>query len=204
MATTTQNVQADVPQQGGLLRAALAVFIGLSLITGVLYPVVVTGIGKAMFPAQAGGSIIERNGKAVGSSLIGQNFESPEYFWGRISATAPNAYNAQASSGSNLGPSNPALTEAAKARIAALKAADPTNSAPIPADLVTASASGLDPQISPAAAAYQVERVARARHLSTELVKKAVAENTKGPILGVFGEPTVNVLELNLALDELK
>jgi K+-transporting ATPase ATPase C chain len=204
MATTTQNVPADVPQQGGLLRAALAVFIGLLLITGVLYPVVVTGIGKAMFPAQAGGSIIERNGKAVGSSLIGQNFESPEYFWGRISATAPNAYNAQASGGSNLGPSNPALTEAAKARIAALKAADPTNTAPIPADLVTASASGLDPQISPAAAAYQVERVARARHLSTELVKKAVAENTKGPILGVFGEPTVNVLELNLALDGLK
>ncbi|MGN6263720.1 MAG: potassium-transporting ATPase subunit KdpC [Ralstonia sp.] len=204
MATTTQNVQADVPQQGGLLRAALAVFIGLSLITGVLYPVVVTGIGKAMFPAQAGGSIIERGGKAVGSSLIGQNFESPEYFWGRISATAPNAYNAQASGGSNLGPSNPALTEAAKARIAALKAADPTNTAPIPADLVTASASGLDPQISPAAAAYQVERVARARHLPVEMVRRVVFDHTTGPMLGVFGEATVNVLELNLALDELK
>ena len=202
--TTTQPVQPDVPQQGGLLRAALVVFVGLSLITGVLYPVVVTGIGKALFPAQAGGSIIERHGKAVGSSLIGQNFESPQYFWGRISATAPNPYNAQASGGSNLGPSNPALTEAAKARIAALKEADPTNTAPIPADLVTASASGLDPQISPAAAAYQVERVARARHLPVEMVRKLVEENTKGPVLGVFGEPVVNVLELNLALDDLK
>jgi len=164
----------------------------------------VTGVGKALFPAQAGGSIIERHGKAVGSSLIGQNFDTPEYFWGRISATAPNPYNAQASSGSNLGPSNPALTEAAKARIAALKEADPTNTAPIPADLVTASASGLDPEISPAAAAYQVERVAKARHMSPDLVKKVVAENTKGPVLGVFGEPVVNVLELNLALDDLK
>ena len=204
MATTTQAVQADVPQQGGLLRAALVVFVGLSLITGVLYPVVVTGIGKGLFPAQAGGSILSRNGKAVGSSLIGQNFESPEYFWGRISATSPNPYNAQASGGSNLGPSNPALTEAAKARIAALKEADPGNTAPIPADLVTASASGLDPQISPAAAAYQVERVAKARHLPVDTVKKVVAENTKGPMLGVFGEPVVNVLELNLALDDLK
>ena len=207
MATTTQArqpVQADVPQQGVLLRAALVVFVGLSLITGVLYPVVVTGVGKALFPAQAGGSIIERHGKAVGSSLIGQNFDTPEYFWGRISATAPNPYNAQASSGSNLGPSNPALTEAAKARIAALKEADRTNTAPIPADLVTASASGLDPEISPAAAAYQVERVAKARHMSPDLVKKVVAENTKGPVLGVFGEPVVNVLELNLALDDLK
>ena len=202
--TTTQPVQPDVPQQGGLLRAALVVFVGLSLITGVLYPVVVTGIGKGLFPAQANGSIIERHGKAVGSSLIGQNFDTPQYFWGRISATSPNPYNAQASGGSNLGPSNPALTEAAKARIAALKEADPTNAAPIPADLVTASASGLDPQISPAAAAYQVERVAKARNMPVETVKKLVAENTKGPILGLFGEPTVNVLELNLALDDLK
>jgi K+-transporting ATPase ATPase C chain len=204
MATTTQTVQGDVPQQGGLLRAALVVFVGLSLITGVLYPVVVTGIGKALFPAQAGGSIIERGGKAVGSSSIGQNFESPEYFWGRISATAPNPYNAQASGGSNLGPSNPALTEAAKARIAALKKADPTNTAPIPADLATASASGLDPQISPAAAAYQVERVARARQLPVEVVRRVVVEHAKGPMLGVFGEATVNVLEVNLALDDLK
>ena len=202
--TTTQPVQPDVPQQGGLLRAALVVFVGLSLITGVLYPVVVTGIGKGLFPAQANGSIIERHGKAVGSSLIGQNFDTPQYFWGRISATSPNPYNAQASGGSNLGPSNPALTEAAKARIAALKEADPINTAPIPADLVTASASGLDPEISPAAAAYQVERVAKARNMPVETVKKLVAENTKGPILGVFGEPTVNVLELNLALDDLK
>ena len=202
--TTTQPVQPDVPQQGGLLRAALVVFVGLSLITGVLYPVVVTGIGKGLFPAQANGSIIERHGKAVGSSLIGQNFDTPQYFWGRISATSPNPYNAQASGGSNLGPSNPALTEAAKARIAALKEADPTNAAPIPADLVTASASGLDPEISPAAAAYQVERVAKARHMPVDTVKKLVAENTKGPILGLFGEPTVNVLELNLALDDLK
>lgn len=204
MATTTQPTQAEVPQQGGLLRAALVVFVGLSLMTGVLYPVVVTGIGKAAFPAQAGGSILSRNGKPVGSSLIGQNFDTPQYFWGRISATSPNPYNAQASGGSNLGPSNPALTEAAKARIAALKEADPTNTAPIPADLVTASGSGLDPQISPAAAEYQVERVARARHLGVETVRKIVAENTKGPMLGVFGEATVNVLELNLALDDLK
>ncbi|KHK55315.1 potassium-transporting ATPase subunit C [Ralstonia sp. A12] len=204
MATTTQPVQADVPQQGSLLRAALVIFVGLSLITGVLYPVVVTGIGKAVFPAQAGGSIIERNGKPVGSSLIGQNFDTPQYFWGRISATSPNPYNAQASGGSNLGPSNPALTEQAKARIAALKEADPTNTAPIPADLVTASGSGLDPHISPAAAAYQVERVARARHLPVEMVRKLVDENTKGPMLGLFGEPVVNVLELNLALDDLK
>ncbi|CAJ0817971.1 Potassium-transporting ATPase KdpC subunit [Ralstonia wenshanensis] len=204
MATTTQTVQSDVPQQGGLLRAALVMFVGLSLITGVLYPVVVTGIGKALFPAQAGGSIIERGGKAVGSSLIGQNFDTPEYFWGRISATAPNPYNAQASGGSNFGPSNPALTDAAKARIAALKEADPTNTAPIPADLVTASASGLDPQISPAAAAYQVERVARARHMPPEVVQRVVAENTKGPVLGVFGEATVNVLEVNLVLDGLR
>ncbi|MFP3891742.1 MAG: potassium-transporting ATPase subunit KdpC [Ralstonia sp.] len=204
MATTTQPVQADVPQQGGLLRAALVVFVGLSLITGVLYPVVVTGIGKAAFPAQAGGSIIERNGKPVGSSLIGQNFSEPQYFWGRLSATSPNPYNAQASGGSNFGPSNPALTDAAKGRIAALKEADPTNAAPIPADLVTASASGLDPHISPAAAAYQVERVAKARHLPVDSVKKLVAENTKGPSLGLFGEPVVNVLELNLALDDLK
>ncbi|MDE2203084.1 MAG: potassium-transporting ATPase subunit KdpC [Burkholderiaceae bacterium] len=204
MATTTQTVQGDVPQQGGLLRAALVVFVGLSLITGVLYPVVVTGIGKALFPAQAGGSIIERGGKAVGSSLIGQNFDTPEYFWGRISATSPNPYNAQASGGSNLGPSNPALTEAAKARIAALKKADPTNTAPIPADLATASASGLDPQISPAAAAYQVERVARARQLPVEVVRRLVVEHAKGPMLGVFGEATVNVLEVNLALDDLK
>jgi len=205
MATTTQQpAQADVPQQGSMLRAALVVFVGLSLITGVLYPVVVTGIGKAVFPAQASGSIIERNGKPVGSSLIGQNFDTPQYFWGRISATSPNPYNAQASGGSNFGPSNPALTEAAKARIAALKEADPTNTAPIPADLVTASASGLDPHISPAAAAYQVERVAKARHMSVDIVKKLVAENTKAPVLGFFGEPVVNVLELNLALDDLK
>jgi K+-transporting ATPase ATPase C chain len=204
MATTTQPVQADVPQQGGLLRAALVVFIGLSLVTGVLYPVVVAGIGKGLFPAQAGGSLIERGGKVVGSSLIGQNFSEPQYFWGRMSATAPNPYNATASGGSNLGPSHPALTEAAKARIAALKEADPANTAPIPADLVTASASGLDPQISPAAAAYQVERVARVRRLPVETVRKMVAQNTKEPILGVFGEATVNVLELNLALDGLK
>jgi K+-transporting ATPase ATPase C chain len=140
----------------------------------------------------------------VGSSLIGQNFSEPQYFWGRLSATSPNPYNAQASGGSNFGPSNPALTDAAKGRIAALKEADPTNAAPIPADLVTASASGLDPHISPAAAAYQVERVAKARHLPVDSVKKLVAENTKGPSLGLFGEPVVNVLELNLALDDLK
>ncbi|MEF9385831.1 potassium-transporting ATPase subunit KdpC [Ralstonia solanacearum species complex bacterium KE056] len=204
MATTTQPTHAEAPQQGGLLRAALVIFVGLSLVTGVLYPVVVTGIGKAVFPAQAGGSIIERGGKVVGSALIGQHFSEPRYFWGRLSATSPNPYNGAASSGSNLGPSNPALTDAAKARIAALKEADPTNTAPIPADLVTASASGLDPHISPAAAAYQVERVARARQLPVATVKKLVAEHTTAPILGVVGEPVVNVLEVNLGLDELK
>ncbi|AST28852.1 potassium-transporting ATPase subunit KdpC [Ralstonia pseudosolanacearum] len=204
MATTTQPAHAEAPQQGGLLRAALVIFVGLSLVTGVLYPVVVTGIGKAAFPAQAGGSIIERGGKPVGSALIGQNFSEPQYFWGRLSATSPNPYNGAASSGSNLGPSNPALTDAAKARIAALKEADPANTAPIPVDLVTASASGLDPHISPAAAAYQVERVARARHLPVERVKTLVAEHTTAPILGVFGEPVVNVLELNLGLGDLK
>lgn len=205
MATTTQPAHhAEAPQQGGLLRAALVIFVGLSLVTGVLYPVVVTGIGKAVFPAQAGGSIIERGGKAVGSALIGQNFSEPRYFWGRLSATSPNPYNGAASSGSNLGPSNPALTDAAKARIAALKEADPANTAPIPADLVTASASGLDPHISPAAAAYQIERVARARQLPVSTVKKLVAEHTTAPILGVVGEPVVNVLEVNLGLDGLK
>ena len=184
-----------------LLRPALTLFLLLTLITGVLYPLVVTGIAKAAFPDEAAGSLIVRDGKTVGSRLIGQNFSDPKYFWGRPSATSPQPYNASASSGSNLGPLNPALVDAVKARIEALKAADPGNEKPIPVDLVTTSASGLDPQISPAAAVYQIERVARLRKLSPEAVKMLVEQNTEGRQWSIFGEPRVNVLALNLALD---
>jgi K+-transporting ATPase ATPase C chain len=166
--------------------------------------VVVTGIGKAVFSNQAVGSLIVKDGKPVGSTLIGQNFSDPKYFWGRLSATGLYPYNGSASSGSNLGPLNPALTDAVKGRIEALKATDPDNKLPIPADLVTASGSGLDPQISPAAAAYQVARIARARHLDAHIVEKLVTVHTEGRQWGVFGEPRVNVLQLNLALDEMK
>ena len=148
-----------------LLRPALTLLILLTVLTGLVYPLAVTGLAQAVFPHQANGSLLERGGKPIGSSLIGQNFTSPKYFWGRPSATAPQAYNGTGSSGSNLGPSNPALTDAAKQRIAALQAADPDNHAPIPVDLVTASGSGLDPEISPAAAQYQLSRVARTRGL---------------------------------------
>lgn len=187
-----------------LLRPAISLFILLSLITGLVYPVVVTGIGKALFPAQAAGSLIIKNGKPVGSELIGQNFSDPRYFWGRPSATSPQPYNASASSGSNQGPLNPALTDAVKGRIDALKAADPDNRLPIPVDLIAASGSGLDPQISPAAAEYQAGRVARARHLDAGVVEKLIAGHTEGRQWGVFGEPKVNVLQLNLALDQMK
>ena len=173
----------------------------LSVITGVLYPLAATGLSQWMFPHQANGSLIERDGKPIGSALIGQSFTDPKYFWGRPSATSPNPYNAGASSGSNQGPTNPALADAVKQRIAALRAADPGNSAPVPVDLVTASGSGLDPEISQAAAQYQLERVARARRLSSEQVQALVNQSTSGRQLGVLGEPRVNVLRLNLALD---
>ena len=187
-----------------LLRPAISLFILLSIITGLIYPLVVTGIGKAVFPDQAAGSLIIKDGKPVGSKLIGQNFSDQKYFWGRLSATSPQPYNGTASGGSNFGPLNPALTDAVKGRIDALKAADPDNKLPIPADLVTASGSGLDPHISPAAAAYQAARVARARHLDAGVVEKLIAVHTEGRQWGVFGEARVNVLQLNLALDEMK
>jgi K+-transporting ATPase ATPase C chain len=184
-----------------LLRQSFTLLLVMTLITGVLYPLTATGLAQLIFPHQANGSLIVKNGKPVGSALIGQSFTDPKYFWGRPSATSPNAYNAASSSGSNLGPTNPALTEAVKQRIAALRAADPGNTAPVPVDLVTASGSGLDPQISPAAAQYQVVRVAHARGLSTSQVQALVDEHTDGRQLGVLGEPRVNVLQLNLALD---
>jgi K+-transporting ATPase ATPase C chain len=183
------------------LRPALVIFGALTLICGVLYPMAVTGIGSAAFPAQAAGTIVEVGGKAVGSELIGQAFTSPQYFWGRLSATAPMANNAAGSGGSNLGPLNPALTDAVKARIDALKAADPGNPAPVPVDLVTASASGLDPEISVAAAQYQVRRIAAARGLDVEHVRVLIEREMRGRVFGFFGEPRVNVLALNLALD---
>jgi potassium-transporting ATPase KdpC subunit len=192
------------------LRASIIMLAVLTVVTGLLYPFAMTVLAQAMFPYQANGSLIMQNGKAVGSTLIGQNFDDPKYFWGRLSATAPvpyTAFNANTltgSSGSNYGPLNPALIDAVKARIDALKAADPDNTAPIPVDLVTSSGSGLDPHISPAAAQYQVKRVAKARGLDVATVQKLVDENTEGRTLGFLGEPRVNVLRLNLALDTLK
>ena len=182
------------------LRPAIVLLVLLTLITGVIYPAVVTAVAKVTMPAKAGGSMIEQNGKAVGSELIGQPFSDPRYFWSRPSATTPAPYNAAGGSGSNLAPSNPALTKAVQDRVAALKAAGPT-AAPVPIDLVTSSASGLDPHISPDAAHYQVERVAEARAMAPEAVRQLVDEHTEGRTFGVLGEPRVNVLELNLALD---
>jgi K+-transporting ATPase ATPase C chain len=182
-------------------RPALVMFGILTLICCVLYPLAVTGIGRLAFPSQARGSFVERNGQTVGSSLIGQSFGSARYFWGRPSATTPMPNNGAGSGGANLGPTNPALLDAVKARIGALKAADPSNLAPIPVDLVTSSASGLDPEISVAAARYQVRRVAAARHLGADRVAALVAANTAPQYLGFFGEARVNVLALNLALD---
>jgi len=184
-----------------LLRPALSLFVLLTAITGIAYPLVVTGIAKVVFPEAADGSLIIKDGKPVGSRLIGQNFTDPKYFWGRPSATGPMPYNASASSGSNQGPLNPALLEAVKGRIDGLKAADPENARPIPADLVNASASGLDPQISPAAADYQVARVAKARQLDAAVVKTMLSRYTEERQWSIFGEARVNVLELNLALD---
>lgn len=187
-----------------LLRPAFSVFVLLSAITGLAYPLAVTGIASMAFPEQAAGSLILKDGKPVGSSLIGQNFSDPKHFWGRPSATAPQPYNATSSSGSNQGPLNPALIEAVKGRLEVLRAADPGNTTPVPTDLVTASASGLDPHISPAAALWQVGRVAKARALPEAQVAALVDAHTEGRQWGLFGEPRVNVLKLNLALDALK
>lgn len=184
-----------------VLRPALVVFAVLTALTGVAYPLVVTGIGQTAFPEQAAGSLILRDGKPVGSALIGQNFSDPKYVWGRPSATGPYPNNATASSGSNQGPLNPALVDAVKGRIEALRAADPGNTAQVPVDLVTASASGLDPHISVAAAQYQAARVAKARNLPTAQVQQLIEKDTEGRLFGFLGEPRVNVLQLNLSLD---
>jgi len=185
------------------LRPSLVLFVLLSALTGVLYPVAVTVLAHAFFPDEAAGSLIVRDGRPVGSRLIGQSFTSPRYFWSRLSATAPFPYNAAASSGSNLGPRNKALRENALARVTALRALDPGNPAPVPIDLATASGSGLDPHISIAAARYQAARVARARGLAASVVDAEIARATSPRALGIFGEPVVNVIELNLALDDL-
>lgn len=185
-------------------RPAFVLFVLLSLVTGLLYPLFVTGVAQAVFPHQANGSLIEHKGQTVGSELIGQPFAQAGHFWGRPSATGPMAYNASASGGSNLGPNHPALAEAVTARIDALRAADPGNAAPVPVDLVTASASGLDPHISLAGARYQVARVARARGLAPAAVSALVEQHTESSLFGFLGEPRVNVLALNLALDALR
>ncbi len=187
-----------------LIRPAVSLFVLLSAVTGLVYPGVVTGVAQLAFPEAANGSLIVKDGKAVGSELIGQNFTEPKYFWGRPSATGPMPYNASASSGSNQGPLNPALADAAKGRAEALLAADPgnrSNTGPIPVELLTASASGLDPHIGPVAADYQAERVAKARGIDAALVRQAIARHTEGRDLGILGEPRINVLKLNLALD---
>jgi K+-transporting ATPase ATPase C chain len=184
-----------------LFRPAIVLFLLLTALTGVVYPLVVTGIAQIVFPRQAAGSLLIEDGKPVGSSLIGQSFSDPKHFWSRPSATSPQPYNALASGGSNLGPLNPALVDAVKSRTEALRAADPTNRTPIPVDLVTASASGLDPDISLAAAYYQVPRVARERGLQPRIVQGLVDAHARGRWLGILGEPRVNVLELNRALD---
>lgn len=183
------------------IRPALVLFGSLTVVCGLLYPLAVTGLGQILYPREAAGSMIERDGKVVGSRLIGQSFTSPKYFWGRPSATSPMANNGAGSSGSNLGPTNPALIEAVKGRVEALKAADPSNTKPIPVDLVTASASGLDPEISVAAARYQSGRVAAARGISVARIDTLVAQHSELQLAGVVGESRVNVLALNLALD---
>ena len=185
-----------------MLRNAITSLIALTLLTGIAYPLLVTGIAQLLFPHAANGSVIMRGDKPVGSELIGQPFSDPRYFWGRPSATSPFAYNSTASTGSNVGPTNPALVDAIKSRIEALRAADPGNTRPVPIDLITASGSGLDPHISPAAAAYQAGRVARARGVPVQDVEKLVAAATESRFLGIMGEPRVNVLQVNLALDK--
>jgi K+-transporting ATPase ATPase C chain len=185
-----------------LIRPAIILFVLLSVLTGIVYPLAVTGVAKVAFPEQAAGSLVFKDGKPVGSALIGQNFSDPKYFWSRPSATSPMPYNGGNSSGSNQGPLNPALVDAVKGRVDALKAADPTNTQPVPVDLVTASASGLDPHISVAAAQYQAARVARARGVAPAAVQALIAQHTEGRLLGLLGEPRVNVLALNIALDK--
>jgi K+-transporting ATPase ATPase C chain len=185
------------------LRPALMMLLTLTLLTGVIYPLAVTGVAQLFLPGLAGGSLIIRDGKVIGSELIGQQFDDPKYFWGRPSATSPFPYNAAASSGSNLGPTNPAFIDAVKGRVSALRAPDPANDTPIPVDLVTASGSGLDPHVSPAAAEYQLKRVARARGLGENTLRDLVARHTEGRQLGVLGERRINILKLNVALDHL-
>lgn len=200
--TTTLDTPVSDAPNGGLLRPALVIFGLLSLLTGLAYPLLTTGIAQAVFPAQANGSLLhDAKGMPTGSSLIGQNFTDPGHFWGRPSATGPTPYNAALSGGANLGPLNPALVEAVKARVQALRAADPGNTAPVPQDLVTTSGSGLDPHISPEAAHYQAARVARARQLPLAQVNALVQRHTEAPQLGLLGEARVNVVQLNLALD---
>jgi len=184
-----------------MIRPLLVLFVLLSALTGIVYPIAVYGVARVAFPAQAAGSLVMRDGVAVGSSLIGQQFSDPAHFWGRPSATTPMPYNAANSGGANLGPLNPALIDAVKGRVAALRAADPGNTAPVPVDLVTSSASGLDPHISPAAALYQAARVARAHRLPPDQVQQLIEQHTERPLWGLIGEPRVNVLALNLALD---
>ncbi len=185
------------------LRAAVVVFLALTVVTGIAYPVAVTLVAQVVFPHQANGSLIERDGKVVGSELIGQQFDDPKYFWSRPSATSP-AYNGGASTGSNLGPTNPAQLDAVRGRVEVMKKANPDQTGSVPIDLVTASGSGLDPHISPAAAEFQVERVAKARGLDVLAIRDVVAKHSAGRSLGVLGEPRVNVLELNLALDAMQ
>jgi K+-transporting ATPase ATPase C chain len=184
-----------------MLRPLLVLFVLLTVVTGLVYPLVCAGIGRLLFPAQVAGSLVSVDGKAVGSALIGQSFQEPRYFWGRLSATAPMPNNGAASGGSNFGPLNPALKDTVKARVEALRAIDPGNRLPVPVDLVTASASGLDPHISPAAALYQLERVARVRHLDPVELRRLVQTHVEPPQWGLLGEARVNVLMLNLALD---
>jgi K+-transporting ATPase ATPase C chain len=185
-----------------LVRNAFMSLLLFTVLTGLIYPLAVTVMAQAAFPGKANGSIIMKNGRAVGSELIGQQFDDPKYFWGRISATTPFPYNGGSSSGSNFGPNNPDLVKAVQARLEVLRVADPDNRAKVPVDLVTASGSGLDPHISPAAAEYQLHRVARTRRIDDAVVRTLVARHTQERWLGIFGEPVVNVLALNLALDE--
>ena len=185
------------------IRAAVILLVILTVITGIFYPLAITGIAQIFFPAQANGSLLHQNGKLVGSELIGQPFDNPRYFWSRLSATGPFPYNAAASSGSNLGPTNPALLHVVQARVQALRQADSSNAQPFPVDLVTTSASGLDPHLSPAAALYQAPRVARARNVEEAAVRRLVEKHLAGRQLGFLGEPRVNVLKLNLALEAL-
>jgi len=185
------------------LRPALSLVLAMTLVTGIIYPLIITGASRVAFASKAEGSLLRKDGVLIGSQLIGQNFTDPRYFWGRPSATSPQPYNGTSSGGSNLGPLNPALIDKVKSNAKALHDADAANTAQIPVELVTASTSGLDPDISPAAANYQADRVARARHVPIAAVRSMIAAHQQGPLLGVFGEPRINVLELNLALDQL-